>query len=415
MIRKLKNIFHLFIAVTSSIHFRFPGRKMIVIGVTGTSGKTTTASMIYHVLKSAGKKVSVITTVSAIINGVNFDTGFHVTSPSPFSLQKYLNLAYKGGSEYFVLEVTSHALDQYRVFGTNIKIAVITNISHEHIDYHKTLEKYRDAKAKILKVVQYAVLNADDASFDYLSNKTSGKVISFGIDKKADINLKNYPVKSRFVGKFQLYNFLAATGVANLLKIDKKNIISAIKSYPGIKGRWEELTLHKPFRVIIDFAHKPNALEEVLKAVRTITRRKLIVVFGCAGLRDHLKRPMMGKIAAKLADYVILTAEDPRTEDVRDIISEIAQGFSSNLISEADKKNKIKNLSVKTKGKYFWKIPDRQEAINFSIRRLAQKGDVILLCGKGHEKSMCYGKIEYPWDEIKAVEKAINGTVKTIQ
>lgn len=385
---------------------------MIVIGVTGTSGKTTIASMIYHILKSEGQKVSAITTVSAVINGVNFDTGFHVTSPTPYQLQKYLYQAYKGGSEYFVLEVTSHALDQHRINGANIKIAVISNISHEHIDYHKTLEKYRDAKANILKGVEYAVLNADDASFDFLRKKTAGMVISYGVDKKADINLKNFPVKSRFIGKFQQYNFLAAAGVASLLKIDKKNIVSAIKSYPGIKGRWEELAIHKPFRVFIDFAHKPNALQEVLKTVRSITRRKLIVIFGCAGLRDKLKRPMMGKIAAELADYVILTAEDPRTEDVRDIISEIAQGCPTGLIAEADKKNKNLRLLEKNEKKYYWKIPDRQEAINFSVRRLAKKGDVILLCGKGHEKSMCYGKTEYPWDEIKAVEKAINnGTV----
>ncbi len=386
---------------------------MIVIGVTGTSGKTTVSSMIYHVLKSAGKKVSAITTVSAVINGVNFDTGFHVTSPTPFTLQKYLYQAYKGGCKYFVLEVTSHALDQHRILGTNVKVAVITNISHEHLDYHKTLEKYRDAKAEILKGAQYAVLNADDTSFDFLRNKTTGKIISYGVDKKADINLNNFPVKSKFIGKFQQYNFLAAAGVASLLKIDKKNIISAIKSYPGIKGRWEELAIHKPFRVIIDFAHKPNALEEVLKAVRSITRRKLIVIFGCAGLRDKLKRPMMGKIAAALSDYVILTAEDPRTEDVRDIINQIAQGCSSGLITEADKKNKNLKFLENNEKKYYWKIPDRQEAINFSVRRLARKGDVILLCGKGHEKSMCYGKIEYPWDEIKAVEKATNGTVSS--
>ena len=384
---------------------------MIVIGVTGTSGKTTIASMIYHILKAAGKKISAITTVSAVINGKNFDTGFHVTSPTPYQLQKYLYQAYKGGSEYFVLEVTSHALDQHRTYGANVKIAVISNISHEHIDYHKTWEKYREAKADILRGVEYAVLNADDANFDFLRKKTSGRLISYGVDKKADVNLKNFPIKSRFIGKFQQYNFLAAAGVANLLKIDKRKIISAIKSYPGIKGRWEELAIHKPFRVIIDFAHKPNALQEVLKTVRSITRRKLIVIFGCAGLRDKLKRPMMGKIAAELADYVILTAEDPRTEDVRDIIHEIAQGCPPALITEADKKNKNLKLLEKNEKKYYWKIPDRQEAINFSVRRLAQKGDVILLCGKGHEKSMCYGKTEYPWDEIKAVEKAINGTV----
>jgi UDP-N-acetylmuramoyl-L-alanyl-D-glutamate--2,6-diaminopimelate ligase len=171
----------------------------------------------------------------------------------------------------------------------------------------------------------------------------------------------------------------------------------------------EEIKTDRPFKIIIDFAHKPDALTQALKTSRKMTKNKLIVVFGSAGLRDRLKRPMMGEIAAKLADYTILTAEDPREEDVRDIIAEIAQGSLKGGAIERNKREQFFNGQKK----YFWRIADRQEAINFAIRKLAGKDDLILICGKGHEKSMCYGKTEYPWNEHQAVAKALYGTVKT--
>lgn len=383
---------------------------MTVIGVTGTDGKTTTSHLIYHILKSAGKKVSLISTVEAFINGKEYDTGFHVTTPSSWELQRFMSDAQKGGSQYFVLETTSHALDQYRVWGSSIDIGLINNISHEHLDYHRNLNKYREAKAKILKGVKYSILNKDDNNYEFLKNKAQGKLITFSSEKEADVNQNQLKLKPKIIGKYNLYNCLAAASVCLVLHIELDTIKKAVSSFGGIPGRMEEVSLSKPYRVFIDFAHKPNALEQTLKTARTLTKGKIIAVFGCAGLRDKLKRPVMGQISARLADYTIITAEDPRTEDVRDIIGEIAQGCISEKIKE-EKKKEFHASILKTQKKYFWKIADRQEAINFALRKLVQKGDVVLFCGKGHEKSMCWGKTEYPWDEKQAILKAAYGKV----
>lgn len=383
---------------------------MTVIGVTGTSGKTTTAHLIYEILKEDQKKVSLISTVEAVINGKSFDTGFHVTTPSSWALQRFMRKAKDGGSKFFILEVTSHALDQFRTFATSIDIAVITNISHEHLDYHKTLTHYRHSKEKILKGVSYAVLNADDSSTATLRKTLHTKIMTFGIMNPSDVFQKYSP--PHLPGLFNTYNILAATTVAKILNISVEAIEKGIRKFPGISGRLEKIPTRKEFDVYIDFAHKPNALEAVLTTLRLLTKKKLIVVFGCAGLRDRLKRPIMGEIAGRLADFVILTAEDPRTEDVRNINAEIEKGLKEARVKEADRrKESLKYQEGHTK--YYWKIPDRQEAINFAIKKLALKGDTVLVTGKGHEKSMCYGKIEYPWNEHKAIEKALYDTVKT--
>lgn len=405
----VKNIFHFLWAIVASTYYFFPGRKMTVIGITGTDGKTTTANLLFHILKSAGLQVSLISSISAEINGKSLDTGFHVTTPGPWTLQKLMNQALKGGSKYLVLEVTSHALDQHRTFGSSIDIGIITNISHEHLDYHKSLDNYRRVKAKLLSCVKYSILNLDDASFKYLKSIASGKVITYSINSLADYTPVNTKIKTKLLGIYNLYNCLAAFTASKIVGVDDKTIINAINNFPGIEGRMEEIKSEKNFKIYIDFAHKINALKNALITVRNLTTKKLIVVFGCAGLRDHLKRPIMGNIAAELADYAILTAEDPRTEDVRDIIKQIANGCEVMKMVEADK-NKLKNGQLLNGNKYFWRIPDRQEAINFAVRKLAKRGDVILLCGKGHEKSMCYGKTEYPWDEKLAVNKALYGT-----
>lgn len=386
---------------------------MTVIGITGTSGKTTTTHLLYEILKAAGKKVSMISTIQAVISRKKYDTGFHVTTPSAWKLQKLMKQAVSGNSEYFILEVTSHGLDQHRVFGTSIDIGLITNIVHEHLDYHGSLDSYREAKAKIISGVQYAVLNKDDDSFGYLRKKAGGKIVTFAIDSMADYRLSDFEFRPRIPGKFNLYNCLAASAVAMILKIDKKIIKKTVSKFEGIKGRMEEVENDQGVRIIIDFAHKPDALREALQTARTFTKNKLIVLFGCAGLRDRLKRSMMGKIAANYADYAVLTSEDPRTEDVRDIIKEIANGCIKSGMTERYKRDK-ENKFLTDGNKYFWRIPDRQEAINFAIRRIAKRGDTLILCGKGHEQSMCYDTNEYPWDEREAVGKALYDTVKTV-
>ncbi|MBI5452815.1 UDP-N-acetylmuramoyl-L-alanyl-D-glutamate--2,6-diaminopimelate ligase, partial [Candidatus Gottesmanbacteria bacterium] len=335
-----KNFLHLFIAGLACIYYRFPARQILVIGVTGTSGKTTTAHLIYEILKNAGKKVSLVSTIEAVINNTSYDTGFHVTTPSPWALQKFIRKAVDGKSKYFVLEVTSHALSQARVFGTSIDIGVVTNISHEHLDYHKTRENYRMAKAKILRGVKYSVINRDDSSFPFLVKKADGKVVTFATDSEADYTQEKLNLKPSIPGKFNLQNCLAAAAVASILKIDKDTIAKSITKFKGIAGRMEKIDAKRPFDIYIDFAHKPDALKQALLTARDETENKLIVIFGCAGLRDRLKRPMMGEIAAKLADFTILTAEDPRTEDVRDIIGQIADGSLTAGAEEENKKDK---------------------------------------------------------------------------
>jgi len=405
----LKNLFHLLNAYLANIYFGFPAKSIVVIGITGTDGKTTTTHLIYHILKSANYQVSFISSVEANIMGKSSDTGFHVTTPSPWQLQRLIREAVDAGTKYLVLEVTSHALDQFRIFAIPIKIAVITNISHEHLDYHKSLENYRRAKAKLLKGARFCVLNADDPNFSFLRQKATGKIIPFSLKKNEVSNKINNQGNPNLLGQYNQSNILAAASVALLLNIDTFIVKKAVLTFPGVPGRLEQVKNSKHLKIYIDFAHKINALDKVLETLKKITDNNLIAVFGSAGLRDHTKRPLMGEVAVKHADFVILTAEDPRTEDVRDIIAQIAQGCLRKKAMESNKR--ISKLKFNREKKYFFKIPDRQEAINFAIRKLARSGDTVVICGKGHEQSMCYGNIEYPWDDKKAINKALYGQI----
>lgn len=393
MLQKLKNIFHLIIAFLAVLINGYPARKLKVIGVTGTDGKTTTSSLIYHILTTAGFKASLITSVSAKIGDKEYDTGFHVTTPDPKAVQKFIKKAVSVGSEYLVLETTSHALDQNRVFGCNYLMAVITNVTHEHLDYHKTYENYVKTKAKLFKKVKYSVINIDDKSYDYLKKVASGQIITYGLNR-GNYNLRNFKFETRLPGTYNKYNCLAAISAAKSLRIDDSTIKKALSSFKPVLGRMDEVknnqSASRRIKIIIDFAHTPNALEVALKTAKGMIKNngKLISVFGSAGLRDQTKRPLMGKAASASADVIILTAEDPRTERLNDIINQIAQG--------------IKETKVK-----LYKIPNRQEAINFAIQKAARPGDVIMFTGKGHEKSMCFGNTEYPWSDYEAVQKAL--------
>jgi UDP-N-acetylmuramoyl-L-alanyl-D-glutamate--2,6-diaminopimelate ligase len=394
------NIFkHLPLAVFAVIFFRYPARKLKVIGVTGTDGKTTTVTLIHEILVNWGKKAALISTVTAKIGQKEIDTGFHVTSPDFWKLQRLLREIINQGFEYVVLEATSHGLVQNRFFGCHFKIGVVTNITHEHIDYHKTYLNYLKAKAKLFDRVKVGVLNRDDESFDYLNQKLKKKkikVISYALKNKADFTPQNFPFKTPLLGDYNQYNCLAATAAVSFLGAPTKMIKQALADFPGVKGRLEEIKNRFGFKVFIDFASTPNSLKNVLIALRKIVPAKgrLMVVFGSAGLRDIQKRAMMGEMAAKYADLTVLTAEDPRTEDVNQIIEQIAQGTLKKGAQE---------------GKTLFKVADRAEAIKFAIQRLAKKGDIVVICGKGHEQSMCYGKTEYPWSDFDAVKKALGG------
>jgi UDP-N-acetylmuramoyl-L-alanyl-D-glutamate--2,6-diaminopimelate ligase len=387
MIRWLKSLYHCIVAVCSAIYFRFPGSKLTVIGVTGTDGKTTTATLIYEILKAVGYKVSMITSVQAVIAGKTYDTGFHVTTPSAFWVQKYLREAVSHGDTHVVLEVTSHALSQSRVWGIHFQVGVLTNVTHEHLDYHKTFENYLETKLKLLKQSDVVVVNRDD---DSLYSKIvpllrTKSLVTFGIHRQAKITPETYPFKTMLPGEFNQYNCLAAIAATSLFQLPPRTVAGAVKHFSGVAGRMEVIT-KTPFTVIIDFAHTPNALDRALKTVRENTKGKLIHVFGSAGLRDSVKRPYMGKASSMYADEIIITEEDYRTEDVHTIIEQIASGIP--VYHKAHK------------------IPDRKVAIMFALS-IAQPGDTVIITGKGHEKSMCRGTVEYPWNDKDMVKKLL--------
>lgn len=387
----INNFYHLPEAILANFEYGFPSKKLRVIGVTGTDGKTTVVNMVYRILKDAGKGVSMISTINAEIGTKRFDTGFHVTTPPESEIQRYLKMAADNGDEFFVLEVTSHALSQFRVWGMNFEVGIITNITHEHLDYHKTFENYLKIKAKLIKNVKWAVLGRDDTNFDRLKKMTSGQVLSFGLSANANLNPKTFPLNLKIPGEFNMQNALAAAGCTKAIGVDEMLIKKSLESFISLPGRMEEIKNDNDIKVVVDFAHTPNALENVLRTLKKQTRGRLISVFGAASERDSKKRPLMGEISAKLADITVLTDEDPRFESSEKIINEIAEGAFK--IGAEDNVN-------------LFKIPDRAKAIKQAIN-LAKKGDIVGIFGKGHEKSMDYQGRELPWSDQKMALQAL--------
>ena len=385
--RHIKGFYHFIISVFSLMWFRFPGSQLTVIGVTGTDGKTTTTTIIYELLKSADIKASMITSVHAVIAGKEYDTGFHVTTPNAFYVQKYLRQAVNHGDTHMVLEVTSHALDQYRVYGIPFRVGVITNVTHEHLDWHKTFDRYLSTKLSLLSQSQIAVVNKDEKNVyeKCMTLLTKNSMITYGIDANADITPKTYPFTTHLPGKFNQYNCLAAIGVSKALSLDPKTVRKAVGDFHGITGRMETVYA-KSFTVIVDFAHTPNAIKQALSTVLPMTKGKLIHVFGSAGLRDHTKRKAMGTVSSQFADIIILTEEDYRTENIQTIMDDIQKGITGK--------------------KEIYRMPDRREAIRLAISK-ARKGDTVILTGKGHEKSLCRGTKEYPWSDQNEARKAL--------
>lgn len=399
MVRQIKNLVHLGIAVVANICFGFPSKKLKVIAITGTDGKTTSSTLVYHLLHQAGLKVALISTVAAFIGDDEIDTGFHVTTPSSFALQKLLKRILDQGYDYVVLEVTSHGIDQNRVWGIHPYIGAITNVTHEHLDYHKTFSNYLTTKAKLLLRSQTALVNADAKdsveALQALLDAASKPYELFAVDRIPK-KLRE-AVEKRFGHQhYNRQNSALAIAIAKKLDIKDRVISQAILQFPGVAGRMQKMINKRGISIIVDFAHTPNALEEALLSLQSKSspkggkghRGKLILVFGCAGLRDISKRPMMGEIASRLADHVILTAEDPRTEDVWSIIHQIKSGVQSGH-------QKIVSIA------------DRYKAIEFALNTLAHPGDTVLITGKGHEKSMCFGSTEYPWSDQQAVRSVL--------
>ncbi len=419
MWQKSKNVYHLSIAILANTFFFFPGRKLRIIGITGTDGKTTTTSLIYHILKTAGKQVSLISTVAAYIGDKAYDTGFHVTNPSSISLQKFLKQIQglgKGKEENFlVLEVTSHGIDQNRIWGIPFAIAGLTNITHEHLDYHKTYENYVAIKARLLRSAKIAVINKDDASYELVREKLerNKQVITYGFTSSADIHLSTIPFRTNLLGDYNMYNCLLAVAICTQLGVGAKDIQNGIATFVPPVGRGEIVypsagSGQADFTVMIDFAHTPNAFKALLSAVRHKTKGRLIHVFGSAGKRDITKRPLMGKEAAAYDDVIILTAEDPRTEKVEEINKQIRSSifnFQFSIFNESS------NFQFTKGKKYLFEIPDRRKAIEAAIA-MAKKGDFVVITGKAHEKSMNYGHGEEAWDEFGVVRKALKNIWK---
>lgn len=404
--QEIKNKFHLISAYLACLWYGFPGRKIKVIGVTGTDGKTTTTSLIYHILKSNGIKTSMITTIYANIGGKIYDTGLHTTTPDPWSIQKYLAKAYSEGSEYFILETTSHALDQNRVWGVDFFASLVTNVTHEHLDYHKTYDNYLKAKSRLLLNSKICYINRDDESFETLSKILMEANISFksyGLKNKADFNWQKN-IKTKLLGEINRYNILSAIAVLSNTGISDRNMKDAIANFESPKGRLE-IAYKKAFTVIVDFAHTPNAIFNALQTIRqeyVNGQGRLIHVFGSAGKRDEGKRPLMGESSGRFSDLVILTEEDHRTERAEFIIEQISHGLLRNgfkyLMPQVFKTTKEE--------KVYTCVIDREKAIQLAIA-VAKKGDVVAVTGKSHEKSLCRGEVECPWDEFETVKKAV--------
>ncbi len=398
-IQPLINIYHLLKAFFANILYGFPSKKLKVIGVTGTDGKTTTTFLIYHILKAAGKKVSMITSVYAKIGDREYDTGLHTTTPDAVLVQRMLKKALVAGDEYFVLETTSHALDQNRVTGVTFDIGVITNITSEHLDYHRTRDKYIKAKSKLLTHSKTSVINRDDSSFLPLTKileRHKKTVITYSLKTKA-VYTKNIKKDLNLpLAEFNNYNYLAAYAVSDLLGINKKTIENAMKNYVLPKGRLETV-YDKEFRVIIDFAHTENSIRLALKSIKSFVKGgRLIHVFGAAGLRDRIKRPLMGEASAESSDVVILTEEDHRTEDPVKISEEVAAGLVNKGFGY------VYPEKLDGTKKRYTVIVERNKAIQKAVD-IAQKGDVIVLTGKSHERSLARGNKEYPWDEKRTL------------
>jgi UDP-N-acetylmuramoyl-L-alanyl-D-glutamate--2,6-diaminopimelate ligase len=407
------------LAFLSAAWHGFPARRLTVIGVTGTDGKTTTCNLLHSILTVAGRQAGLVTTVNAVVGERTLDTGLHTTTPDAPDVQGYLAEMVAAGMEMAVLEATSEGLAQHRVSACDFDVAVVTNITHDHLYFHGNLEQYRADKARLFRnltashrkpgVAKVAVLNADDSSYDHLRPIPADEQITYALRRQADVVAKSiefapdftrfmvctpdgdFGVQTHLIGEFNVYNILAAVAVGVSQGLDLDDMQEGVLSVEGVVGRMERLDEGQPFAAIVDFAHTPNALENALRTLRPMTAGRLIVVFGCAGLRDVQKRPLMGEIAARLADVTVITAEDPRTESLEAIMAQIAAGAERVGARE---------------GVDYHRIGDRTEAIAFAVN-LARPGDTLVVTGKGHEQSLCFGTVEYPWSDHDTLRTAL--------
>lgn len=397
-----------------------PAQHLCTIGVTGTDGKTTTCNLISTILDVAGKRNGLMTTANFKISGRTWENPTRQSTLEALDIQQFLRRLLDEGATHAVIESTSHGLELQRVRGCAFDIGVVTNITHEHLDFHKTIENYRRAKARLfemldperdkgLNVAPVAILNQDDVSYEILQPYCRVPILSYGIDTPAAVRAVDLrlgaeqtrfrailpdgeiEIVTRLVGRFNVSNCLAAIAATRSLGISPELIAEALATVQGVTGRMERIDEGQPFSVIVDYAHTPDSLEKVLNILRPLTTGKLMAVFGSAGERDRQKRPIMGRIAAQLTDFFVITDEDPREEDRFTILEEIAQGARS---------------VGKREGEDFLCIANRREAIAAAFAR-ASKGDTVLLAGKGHEQSIIIGTTKTPWDDRRVAREQL--------
>lgn len=431
--KKVEPLGHLGEAVLLQTLAGRPAKNLKVIGVTGTNGKTSTAFMIHRMLVEAGYKTGLMTTVAYGVGNDIHPQVAHMTSVSVPQLIRRIKSMNAEGMEWLVLEVTSHALAQHRVWGVPFSVAVMTNITHEHLDYHGTFENYRDAKRKLFKLtnsnkkgLRTGVINAEDNSAGLFSVDIKHPV-TYGV-KDGDIRAKHvqlrpsgsryaavigdeeYWISCKLPGTFNVFNSMAAVGVGRALGLTKQQIEDGIAALDGVEGRMNRIDEGQPFDVIVDYAHTPDSFEKLFRDLKPVVKGKLIVMFGSAGRRDEEKRTTMGQLAGKYADTVVLTEEDDRDIDGIEIIDTIAKA------TEKEGKTREKDLFL---------VHNREQAIHKTLK-MAKKGDTVLLLGKGHEKDILRNGpkaaelrhlqqddhnpdrvIEHPWDEIKTTRKIL--------
>ena len=389
--------------------FGRPSERLSTVGITGTDGKTTTSFLAVAVLGAGGRSPGMIGTVEIRVGDERRPNALRATTPEALELQELLAEMEAVGNDSAVIEATSHGLAQARLRNCRFRVGIVTNLTHEHLDFHGSLEGYRDAKAMLVEEAPVAILNLDDEHFAAFRRRARGRVVTYGRQQHADVRAEEVDasargisftartpswtgtVRLRLPGWFNVYNALAALALAEVQGIDGDTAAAALSGVDGVPGRMERVDAGQPFEVIVDYAHTPDALAKVLRILRPPAGGRLIVVFGSAGERDVAKRPAMGRIAAELADLVVVTDEDPRLEPAGAINEAIAAGARA---------------AGATDGRNLWVIDDRREAIAHAIGR-ARAGDVVLLAGKGHEGSIIYGTGHRWWDERVVAREAL--------
>lgn len=392
-------------AYISAAYYDHPSEKINVIGVTGTNGKTTTTYLIKTIYDSLGYKTGVIGTIGNMIG----DKKLHAdrTTPESLELQELFAEMAENGVTNAVMEVSSHSLSLDRVAGVKYSTAVFTNLTQDHLDYHKTMENYMKAKGILFTMAEKAVINIDDKAGEYMKSVSSGKVMTTGIDREdADLRAENisitaegvsytldyegkqYPVKLNIPGRFSIYNSLGAIGACLMNGVAMEDIIKGLSLNKGVPGRFQSVPNNLGITVIVDYAHTPDGLENILETAHEFAKGRIITVFGCGGDRDRTKRPLMAEIVGKLSDFAIITSDNPRTEDPNAILDDVEVGM------------------VPTKCPYH-KIVDRREAINEAVR-MAEKDDVVIIAGKGHEDYQIFADRTIHFDDVEEVNRAVS-------